>query len=773
MSSLLSKQAIAFLAVAVIGFGIFLPMRAFSQSAPAVTEPAKASLAEQIVTRQAEVTAELARVENQIAAAGDEAPESALREKELLDRIDLLLQQEHGALEQKEESEATVEQLKRDLEQVRTSGPSETAPYSILLLDAVREELRTLRGRMATIEAGVVAAAEAREQARDTLDKREAARRRATETKEGNSNESKSIELARQVRLSELESRAAAEALQLRKIEEERQRALRQVFETRITIATEREKWIASDSTFSQDDLRAKIVELQSKADQVRQQLEIQQSRIEFAERAWLEAKGRHSANTTNDAALAEEVSARRLAFQVHQRERALMTRRVERLVLMKEMWQRRFQIWRENPDRATISTWDADTRVLLDGFDTEHRLQELELRDLAKERVMLQSRLEGLGGEDAGVAQWVHPQIVLKASLGEASDLNLTSIESARRLAERMLDDMGTELATIGVGQRLSDLWKSVLTIWDFEITSIDDRSITVGKVVIGLVLLFLGFFLSKLISTWLGRRVLPRLGMNEGAAAAFRSISFYLLLIGFVFFALRTINVPLTAFTILGGAVAIGVGFGSQNIMNNFMSGLILIAERPVRVGDLIQIGELYGIVQHLGARSTRVLTGTNIEIVVPNSAFLENNVINWTLSESKVRIHVCVGVVYGSPTREVTRLLRKVVEEHGRVLKSPAPTVLFTEFADNSLNFEVHFWIVMRKIMDRRIIESDIRYRIDNLFNEASIVIAFPQRDVHLDTQRPLDIRVLSGRLPGEAQAEPSLATDGSESSGHTTS
>ena len=139
--------------------------------------------------------------------------------------------------------------------------------------------------------------------------------------------------------------------------------------------------------------------------------------------------------------------------------------------------------------------------------------------------------------------------------------------------------------------------------------------------------------------------------------------------------------------------------------------------------------------------------MLTGDNIEIVVPNSSFLENNVINWTLSEPKVRIHVSVGVVYGSPTREVTRLLRKAVDEHGRVLKSPAPIVLFTEFGDNSLNFEVHFWITMRKIMDRRMIESDVRYRIDNLFNDAGIVIAFPQRDVHLDTRQPLDVRVMS--------------------------
>jgi small-conductance mechanosensitive channel len=128
------------------------------------------------------------------------------------------------------------------------------------------------------------------------------------------------------------------------------------------------------------------------------------------------------------------------------------------------------------------------------------------------------------------------------------------------------------------------------------------------------------------------------------------------------------------------------------------------------------------------------------------VPNSSFLEQNVVNWTLSETKARVHVTVGVVYGSPLREVTRLLNRAVTEHGRVLKTPAPTILFTEFGDNSLNFEVHFWVTLRTMMDGRVIKSDIRHRIDSLFHDAGIVIAFPQRDVHLDAVRPIDIRVL---------------------------
>jgi len=149
---------------------------------------------------------------------------------------------------------------------------------------------------------------------------------------------------------------------------------------------------------------------------------------------------------------------------------------------------------------------------------------------------------------------------------------------------------------------------------------------------------------------------------------------------------------------------------------------------------------------MVEEIGARCTRIRTGGNVQILVPNSSFLEKNIINWTLSDKEVRAQVTVGVVYGSPVREVERLMLQVADEHTRVKKAPKPFVLFNDFGDNSLIFNLYFWISMTRIMDRRIIESDIRFHIDELFREAGIVIAFPQRDVHLDTQKPLEFRLV---------------------------
>jgi small-conductance mechanosensitive channel len=203
--------------------------------------------------------------------------------------------------------------------------------------------------------------------------------------------------------------------------------------------------------------------------------------------------------------------------------------------------------------------------------------------------------------------------------------------------------------------------------------------------------------------------------------------------------------VHIPLTVFTMIGGAVALGVGFGSQNIVNNFISGLILHAERPVRVGDLIQFNDQFGVVEEIGPRSTRVITPSNLEVIVPNSSLLESNVVNWTLSNRMVRSRVRVGVAYGSPTRELSRLLVQAAAESEMVLPSPEPFVLFTDFAENSLNFELHFWIQMSTITEHQRIESEIRYRIEESFSRAGISMPFPQRDVHLQLNRPLDIRL----------------------------
>jgi potassium efflux system protein len=288
--------------------------------------------------------------------------------------------------------------------------------------------------------------------------------------------------------------------------------------------------------------------------------------------------------------------------------------------------------------------------------------------------------------------------------------------------------------------------MMKDVLDVWQLEIIVIDNHPVTVGKLVVALLVLVVGMIIVRIAFRLLGSRVLSKTPLKKSTASAIQKIFAYFGYLLVLLFALRMVNISLAAFAFLGGAIAIGVGFGAQNIINNFISGFIIMTERPISIGNLVEIDGVLGEVEDIGARCTRIRTGENIHILVPNSSFLEKNITNWTLSDNRIRTKVVTGVVYGSPVRRVEDLLIQAAKENEKILKSPEPFVVFNDFGDNALIFEVYFWINVQRVIERRLIESSVRFRIDDLFREAGIIIAFPQRDVHLDMTRPLELRLL---------------------------
>lgn len=292
---------------------------------------------------------------------------------------------------------------------------------------------------------------------------------------------------------------------------------------------------------------------------------------------------------------------------------------------------------------------------------------------------------------------------------------------------------------------------WHAVVSVWTFVLAVIDGQPIRVGTLLSAILLSVVGYHLSGRASRWFRILLETRLHVEEAQAATFETLGFYTLFAAVLVTGLRLVNFPLTVFTFVGGALAIGIGFGSQNVMNNFISGIILMLERPVRGGDLVEVEGTHGHVEHIGPRSTVVRASDNTQIIVPNSFFLQNNVVNFTLSDDVLRSKVAVGVAYGSPTRRVTDLLTQVLREEPGVLDQPAPRVVFADFGDNALIFEAYFWLRARSILDRRAIESEVRHRIGEHLDDAGIVIAFPQRDVHLDTTRPLAVEVVTQSVP----------------------
>ncbi len=285
--------------------------------------------------------------------------------------------------------------------------------------------------------------------------------------------------------------------------------------------------------------------------------------------------------------------------------------------------------------------------------------------------------------------------------------------------------------------------LGDKIPAILGWHIFTIDKNPITLGQLIAGCILIILGYFSLRKLTYHLEKYILKQLDVQESIGHAISTLVFYVLLIILLLFTLRLLNIPITIFTLILGAFAVGIGLGSQNIVNNFISGLIILLEQPIRPGDIVEIEGLTGKVERVRARATRVKSIDNTQIVVPNSSFLEKNIINWTLSDSIVRRIVNVGVIYGSPTLTVKKLLLQAAEEHKKTLKSPKPLVLFDEFGNHSLNFSLSFWFKANTVIELRQIPSDIRYRIDELFRQNKIVIAFPQQDTHFRT--PLYVKL----------------------------
>ena len=420
----------------------------------------------------------------------------------------------------------------------------------------------------------------------------------------------------------------------------------------------------------------------------------------------------------------------------------------LKRLEDSQQVWKHRQQLFLQKPEKKLFSEWKEENARAISQLTGEGRIASGKLEELRNQQLGIKKKLDE-AEKGSSLANWYAQQLTAVEGLIKTQEDNLRSIEAALHLQSKLARQLTTDSLTASAKERLTEFWDKVESLWNTELGSFE-QPVTIQKVVKALLLFLVGLFIARIISRWLGKYLLGRMDIDASGAATVQSLSFYLLIVLFTLLALNIVRVPLTAFTVLGGAIALGIGFGSQNIINNFISGLILHAERPVKIGDLIQIGDLYGNVEHIGARSTRIRTGDNLEIIVPNSKFLQDNVVNFTLSSDKMRTFVTVGVAYGSPVIAVAQLLRRAVVETGRASKEPPPIVLFKNFGDNALEFEVHFWVRMRTIMDRRQIESAVRYQIAQLFAEEGITVAFPQRDVHLNTNSPLVVQMAGGGL-----------------------
>ena len=275
---------------------------------------------------------------------------------------------------------------------------------------------------------------------------------------------------------------------------------------------------------------------------------------------------------------------------------------------------------------------------------------------------------------------------------------------------------------------------WNEILGVFTKPLFQLGQTWISLATILQFVLVVCLSVLVARLTRRLLRTRVLARTKLNIGLQYAISRITGYIVLVFGLLIGLSTLCIDLTSLTVLAGALGVGIGFGLQNIVNNFVSGLIILAERPIEVGDRVEVANTAGRVVHIGARSTTILTNDNIMYIVPNSQFISERVVNWTHADPRVRFSLPVGVSYGSDPRLVERLLLEVAAANENVLKDPAPAVAFKQFGDSSLDFELRVWTA--NMSDRpTAFKSQLYFAIFDTFKRHDVQIPFPQRDLHV--------------------------------------
>lgn len=307
-----------------------------------------------------------------------------------------------------------------------------------------------------------------------------------------------------------------------------------------------------------------------------------------------------------------------------------------------------------------------------------------------------------------------------------------------------------------------VQDIWEQIqawaLMIYQWFTTDfvfIGQRRFDLIDIILFFISIFLLVYFSGKIRSLLVNQILTRYKLDIGIRQSIGTIVRYILLVLGFMVIIQSAGIDLSSLTVLAGALGVGLGFGLQNIANNFISGLIILFERPIKVGDRIEVDDVSGDVVNISARATTIITNDNISIIVPNSEFISSKVTNWSHNDRLVRFRFPVGVSYQADPEEVKKLLMEVMSEHSGVLKTPPPDVWFDEFGDSSLNFNLMVW-TSQYVQRPSALKSQLYYAVFKKFKEHGIEIPFPQRDLHIRSgELPVELKNQNGITPHETQ------------------
>ena len=435
--------------------------------------------------------------------------------------------------------------------------------------------------------------------------------------------------------------------------------------------------------------------------------------------------------------------------------------------------WRGRFDYLAGEQSLDSRRVLDATLAGALDQLATQQR-------SVADRHALLRIELRGRTGEGADGAARADAQRLLEAQQQKLDALQRLeeSLRQSGVLLGRLREDLaldqrpqdmrgwlahGLDIATAGIAA----VWQHELfnatesTVIDGRIVTVD-YGVTVGKSIGLLVILVIGYWAAGRLSHHVVNLLAQRLQLSAAFANVIRRWLSTILVLVVVLIVLRLARIPLTAFAFLGGALAIGVGFGTQTIIKNLISGVIILLERKIHVGDTVTIGGMSGTVMTVDFRATTVRGFDGVDAIVPNSQLLENQISNWSGGGPSVRRVVEVGVAYGCDVRRAAELVTACAQAHESVLAAPEPEVLLSNFGSDALTLRLLYWTRLGGIRGGPGVDSDLRFAIEQTLRQAGIGIAFPQRDVHLDLAGPVRVALVRAAAQPQPQPQPQPPT-----------
>jgi potassium efflux system protein len=518
--------------------------------------------------------------------------------------------------------------------------------------------------------------------------------------------------------------------------------------------------WIKSNLQFDQSDIDRHIEDLENHSLTVQEKIEKIRAQQLTNDREYLNIQNQIEETTREEELMVFNSQLRELESwrDYNQKTLDMLEGKLFYLNQLKQAWITRNTLLAEKEEKDPIELREKreEASSLLKNLETLITRQQ-QIQENTQNRILALQKELSNQSQDLPFQLKDHITSGLRAReelMGENLEY-LSFLMSAQQIFERLVAEINSAVGSIQIAQRVTSFWKDRLhSFWNIELYVIEDNPVTVRKVILAILIVVIGLLLIKFFTRSLQKKIAQRFDIEMNTASAIKRVVNYFFMLMIVLFALRTVNIPLTAFAFLGGALAVAIGLGSQNIFSNFLGGFVIVFQKPIKENDIIEIEGKTASVQEIGSRFTRLKTFDNIDILVPNNYFMNNIIVNWTNIDKTIRGKITVGVSYSSPVRTVEALLYQAMKENLKILTKPAPFVLFSDFRDSALIFNAFFWVDMNYGF-KGAVESELRYRVLELFQANNIEISYPQKDIHIDSLSPIELKIFEPEKREENQ------------------